>query len=58
MLSRKLSVRSDGDITRKPVGMRDAFIVAQVKVLGLALVTDNTREFFHVEGLSLEDWIS
>ena len=38
--------------------MRDAFIVAQVKVLGLALVTDNTREFFHVEGLSLEDWIS
>ena len=39
-----------------PIGDRDALIAAHAKALGLTLVTNNTREFERVEGLTLEDW--
>ena len=41
-----------------PIGERDTFIAAHAKSLGLTLVTNNTREFQRVEGLSLEDWMA
>jgi len=40
-----------------PIGNRDTFIASHAKALGLTLVTNNTREFKHVEGLALEDWL-
>ncbi|MDR2713251.1 MAG: type II toxin-antitoxin system VapC family toxin [Clostridiales bacterium] len=40
-----------------PIGDRDTFIASHAKALGLTLVTNNTREFKHVEGLALEDWL-
>ncbi len=40
----------------KPIGERDTLIAAHAKALGLTLVTNNTREFQCVEGLSIEDW--
>jgi len=39
-----------------PIGDRDTFIAAHAKSLGLTLVTNNTREFERVEGLTLVDW--
>ena len=39
-----------------PIGDRDTLIAAHAKSLGLILVTNNTKEFRHVDGLSLEDW--
>ena len=40
-----------------PIGDRDTFIAAHAKALGLTLVTNNTKEFQRVEGLSIEDWL-
>ena len=40
----------------KLIGERDMFIASHAKALGLTLVTNNTREFQRVEGLTLEDW--
>jgi len=39
-----------------PIGDRDTLIAAHAKAFGLTLVTNNTREFQYVEGLSIEDW--
>ena len=39
-----------------PIGDRNTLIASHAKALGLTLVTNNTKEFSHVEGLSLEDW--
>jgi tRNA(fMet)-specific endonuclease VapC len=39
-----------------PIGPNDASIAGHALVLGAALITNNTREFARVEGLSLEDW--
>ena len=40
-----------------PIGDRDTLIASHAKNLGFTLVTNNTREFQRVEGLSLEDWM-
>jgi tRNA(fMet)-specific endonuclease VapC len=40
-----------------PIGALDTLIAAHAKSLNLTLVTNNTREFQRVEGLSLEDWL-
>ena len=39
-----------------PIGDRDTLIASHAKALDLILVTNNTKEFCHVEGLILEDW--
>ena len=39
-----------------PIGDRDTLIASHAKSLGLILVTNNTKEFKWVEGLTLEDW--
>jgi len=41
-----------------PIGDRDTFIASHAKSLGVTLVTNNTREFQRVEGLSFEDWLA
>ncbi len=47
------------DLTRKGtlIGANDLLIAAHAKALGLTLVTNNTREFERVEGLSIENWV-
>ena len=39
-----------------PIGPLDTLIAAHAKAEGLTLVTNNTREFSRVSGLTLEDW--
>lgn len=39
-----------------PIGPMDMLIAAHAKSEGLTLITNNTREFFRVEGLNIEDW--
>lgn len=38
------------------IGANDLFIAAHALCLGLALVTNNTREFSRIAGLKLENW--
>lgn len=38
------------------IGANDLFIAAHARCLGLTLVTNNTREFRRVKGLSIENW--
>jgi len=39
-----------------PIGSMDLLIAAHAVSLGVALVTNNTREFSRVPGLNLVDW--
>jgi tRNA(fMet)-specific endonuclease VapC len=39
------------------IGALDTLIAAHAKSLNLTLVTNNTREFQRVEGLSIADWL-
>ena len=39
-----------------PIGPLDTQIAAHAKALGMTLVTNNTREFQRVDGLTIEDW--
>lgn len=40
-----------------PIGELDLLIASHALVLGLTLVTNNTREFERVSGLKLENWV-
>lgn len=35
---------------------RDKMIAAHARSLGYTLVTNNTKDFIHIKGLTLEDW--
>jgi tRNA(fMet)-specific endonuclease VapC len=50
-------IRAELERAGQPIGAYDLMIAAQVRSLGLTLVTNNTREFERVSGLLLEDWI-
>jgi tRNA(fMet)-specific endonuclease VapC len=39
------------------IGRNDLYIAAHALTLGLALVTDNEREFSRVAGLKWENWL-
>jgi tRNA(fMet)-specific endonuclease VapC len=41
-----------------PIGALDMLIAAQAVSLGVTLVTNNGREFRHVPGLPVEDWVN
>ena len=41
----------------KPIGPNDSWIAAEALHHKLVLVTDNTREFSHVPGLQIENWL-
>lgn len=43
--------------TGQPIGEMDTQIAAHALVLGLPLVTHNTRHFKRVQGLKVEDWM-
>jgi tRNA(fMet)-specific endonuclease VapC len=38
------------------IGANDLFIAAHARSLGLTLITNNTREFKRVRGLSIDNW--
>jgi len=38
------------------IGANDLFIAAHARSLGMTLVTNNTREFYRVPGLTVENW--
>ena len=41
-----------------PIGPNDMLIAAHALALGLAVVTDNVREFSHIPWLYLENWLA
>jgi tRNA(fMet)-specific endonuclease VapC len=41
-----------------PIGAMDMLIAAHAVSLGVALVTNNTREFSRIPGLRIVDWVS
>lgn len=49
-------IRADLEMRGTPIGPMDMLIAAHAKSQGLTLVTNNTREFLRVDGLSLENW--
>lgn len=41
----------------RPIGANDLLIVAQALSLGYTVITDNEKEFAHVEDLRRENWL-
>ena len=50
-------IRTELESQGKIIGANDLFIASHAKSLNAVLVTNNTREFFRVDGLVVEDWI-
>jgi len=50
------TVRAAMEKKGRPIGPLDTLIAAHAMALGTVLVTNNTREFRRVPGLSVEDW--
>lgn len=50
-------IRADLEAAGQPIGMNDLLIAAHAIALDLTLVTDNTREFGRIAGLSVENWL-
>jgi tRNA(fMet)-specific endonuclease VapC len=51
------SIRAKLEAAGRLIGPNDLLIAAQAKASRLTLVTDNTNEFSHVEGLAIENWL-
>ena len=49
-------VRADLERKGTPIGPMDMLIAGHARSKGLILVTNNTKEFFRVEDLGVEDW--
>ncbi len=45
------------ELKHEPIGPMDLLIAGQARSLGAVLVTNNVREFSHVKGLSVENWV-
>lgn len=50
-------IRAELDAAGEPIGGNDLLIGAHAQALGLTLVTDNTREFERIRGLTVENWL-
>lgn len=50
------AVRADLERKGMPIGPMDMLIAGHARSRGLILVTNNTREFFRVNELEVEDW--
>jgi len=50
-------LRTRLDKAGRPIGANDLLIAAQVLTLGCTIVTDNEKEFAHVEDLRRENWL-
>lgn len=51
-------IRADLERKEKPIGVNDLHIAAHARSEGFILVSNNLREFEHVDGLRLENWIT
>jgi tRNA(fMet)-specific endonuclease VapC len=51
------SIRTELEKSGKLIGSNDLFIAAHAKALDATLVTNNTKEFQRVIGLSIDNWI-
>ena len=49
-------VRAELERKGTPIGPMDMLIAGHARAEELVLVTNNTREFFRVENLEVEDW--
>lgn len=49
-------IRADLETKGNPIGPMDMLIAGHAISKGLTLVTNNTREFSRIEGLTVEDW--
>ena len=49
-------LRAELEASGRPIGPYDLMIAAHARSAGLALVTNNTKEFERVPGLLLENW--
>lgn len=54
--SHHAKIRADLKVKGTIIGAHDLFIAAHARSLGLTLVTNNTREFSRVRGLTGENW--
>ena len=52
-----VQVRLALEAAGRPIGANNLLIAAHALTLGLILVTDNTKEFRHVKGLKVENWV-
>ncbi len=50
-------IRAELEVAGQPIGANDLLIGAHAYALGLTLVTDNTREFGRIRGLTIENWL-
>lgn len=50
-------LRAQLELTGTPIGPNDTWIAAEALHHKLVLVTDNVREFSHVPGLRVENWL-
>ncbi len=50
-------VRSELERAGRPIGNNDLWIAAHALTLGVALVTNNAREFKRIRGLEVENWV-
>jgi tRNA(fMet)-specific endonuclease VapC len=51
------SIRTRLESTGTPIGGNDLLIAAQALAHDHTLVTDNDKEFSHIEGLRVENWL-
>ena len=49
-------IRADFERKGTPIGSLNMLITGHAKSKNLILVTNNTREFFRIEELNIEDW--
>ncbi|WP_321928027.1 type II toxin-antitoxin system VapC family toxin [Paraburkholderia guartelaensis] len=50
-------IRAELEIAGETIGVNDLLIGAHAYALGLTLVTNNTREFSRISGLTIENWL-
>ncbi|WP_028202083.1 type II toxin-antitoxin system VapC family toxin [Paraburkholderia nodosa] len=50
-------IRAELEIAGQKIGANDLLIGAHACALGLTLVTNNTREFSRIGGLTIENWL-
>lgn len=51
-------IRAALEKTGRPIGAMDMLIAAHALTLGIPLVTNNTREFERIPGLTCFDWVA
>ncbi|MEE9338263.1 MAG: type II toxin-antitoxin system VapC family toxin [Methylococcaceae bacterium] len=50
-------IRSGLEVEGKIIGGNDLWIAAHAMLLGLTVVTNNTKEFGRIDGLNIENWV-